>query len=78
MSTKHQLTLKVLPRYLEASRKEKGKILDEYCANTGYNRKYAISKLHTYQMEDKESPRKRVRRRDRKYGLEIKKALEII
>ena len=46
MSTRHQLTLKVLPRYLKAARKEKGKILDEYCANTGYNRKYAIWKLN--------------------------------
>ena len=78
MNTKHQLTLKALPRYLKASRKEKGKILDEYCANTGYNRKYAIWKLNIYQMDDKETPKKRVRRRHRKYGLEVQKALEMI
>ena len=29
-------------RYLKADKKEKGKILDEFCNNTGYNRKYAI------------------------------------
>jgi hypothetical protein len=78
MSTKHQLTLKILPRYLKASRKEKGKILDEYCAVTGYHRKYAIWKLKTYQMEEKEYPRKRARRRDRRYGLDVRKALEFI
>lgn len=78
MNTKHELTLKVLPRYLKAGRVEKGKILNEYCSNTDYNRKYAIWKLHTYQIQDKESAKKRVRRRERKYGLEVKKALEFI
>lgn len=34
-------------RYLHAgSRPEKSRILDEYCANTGQNRKYAIRKIH--------------------------------
>ena len=58
MSTKHQLTLKILSRYLKASRKEKTRILDEFCANTGYNRKYAITKLGIYQMEEREHPRR--------------------
>ncbi len=31
--------------YLKASKKEKGKILDEYCRNTGEERKYAIKKF---------------------------------
>jgi hypothetical protein len=78
MNTKHQLTLKVLPRYLKASRKEKSKILDEYCANTSYNRKYAIWKLSLYQMHEKDRPKNKVRRRDRKYGLDVQKALEKI
>lgn len=30
------------PRYLKAGKKEKGKILDEFCQNAGYGRKYAI------------------------------------
>ncbi len=30
------------PRYLKADKKEKTKILDEFCKNTGYERKYAI------------------------------------
>lgn len=39
--------LKVLrERYLKTkSKKEKGKILDEYCKNTGQNRKYVIRKI---------------------------------
>jgi len=32
-------------RYLSASRVEKGRILDEFCRTTGYNRKYAVSVL---------------------------------
>jgi hypothetical protein len=33
-------------RYFQASKKRKAKILDEYCKNCGYNRKYAIRKLN--------------------------------
>ena len=32
-------------RYREASGKQKGQILDEFCRICGYNRKYAIRKL---------------------------------
>lgn len=32
-------------QYLEGSKKEKGAILDEYCKNTGQDRKYAIKKF---------------------------------
>jgi hypothetical protein len=32
-------------KYLRADKKEKGRILDEYCRNTGQERKYAIKKL---------------------------------
>lgn len=52
MHSRHELTKSVLPRYLRAGKKEKGRILDEYCANTGYGRKYAIGKLRTYQLTD--------------------------
>lgn len=34
-------------RYLKAPNAEKSKILNELCANTGYNRKYAIRQLST-------------------------------
>ena len=32
-------------RYLNASKKERGRILDEYCRNTGQDRKYSIKKF---------------------------------
>ena len=40
--SKKELFNKVKPRYLKASKKEKSAILDEFCINTGYARKYAI------------------------------------
>ena len=36
---------KVKPRYLKADKKGKGNILNEFCQNTGYVRKYAIRRL---------------------------------
>jgi hypothetical protein len=33
-------------RYQRSGREHKGWILDEFCAATGYNRKYAIERLH--------------------------------
>lgn len=44
-----ELTKIVAERYLKAKgRKEKTKILDEYCANSGLNRKYAITKVREF------------------------------
>ena len=44
-NAKKELTKIVARRYLQAkSKKEKTKILDEYCANTGLNRKYGKAK----------------------------------
>ncbi len=40
--SKKELLDEVKPRYLKASKKEKSQILDEFCLNTGRNRKYAI------------------------------------
>lgn len=36
----------VYGRYRQAERREKQVILDEFCANTGYNRKYALRRLN--------------------------------
>ena len=41
--SKKELISAVKPRYLKADKKEKSNILDEFCRNTGYDRKYAIS-----------------------------------
>lgn len=47
--TKQEITEVVAKRYLNArSRKEKTKILDEYCANIGVHRKHAIRKIRAH------------------------------
>lgn len=45
-------------RYLKAGKKEKGEILNEYCGNTGQDRKYAIKKFR-YKVKLKETRKKR-------------------
>ena len=40
--TKKELISVTKKRYLKSSKKDKGKILDEFCGNIGYNRNYAI------------------------------------
>jgi hypothetical protein len=44
-TSKRELLEVVRPRYLRASKEEKSRILDEFVANTGYHRKYAIRLL---------------------------------
>jgi len=39
--TRKRITQEVAKRYRKASKKEKGRMLDEFCALTGYNRSYA-------------------------------------
>lgn len=43
--SKKELISEIKVRYLKAGKKEKGKILDEFCANTCFHRKYAIAVL---------------------------------
>lgn len=81
MQTRHELTLEVLPRYLKANKQGKTKILDEYCANAGYKRKYAITKLRIYQLTAgiKDcSPGKHKRKRERTYDMAVEEALHAI
>jgi hypothetical protein len=42
---KRELLEAIRPRYRRANKQEKGRILDEFVANTGYYRKYAIRLL---------------------------------
>jgi transposase InsO family protein len=49
--------VKYRKRYEQAGRMERGKLLDEFCALTGYHRKYAISLLRA--PERAEAPRRR-------------------
>ncbi len=49
-----ELTKVVAQRYLTAkTRKERTKMLDEFCANTKHNRKYAITKIRNFCFKDK-------------------------
>ncbi len=43
--SKKELLDEIKPRYLKVDKKEKSKILDEFCQNTNYARKYAINIL---------------------------------
>jgi hypothetical protein len=43
--SKHDLVAAIRERYFGASRSEKGKILDEFVASTGYHRKWAVKLL---------------------------------
>lgn len=45
--TKKELIAATKRRYLKASKKDRGKMLDEFCGNIGYNRNYAIRILQT-------------------------------
>jgi hypothetical protein len=59
-----ELTEIVAQRYLKAKRrKEKTKILDEYCENTGRNRKYAITKIREILFKPEKQKKKRGRKK---------------
>lgn len=51
---------RIWPRYHEASRAERGRILDEVCKVTGYHRKYAVRRLSGPPPELR-PPRRRIR-----------------
>lgn len=65
----------VYPRYRGAARRERGKILDEFCETTGYQRKYALRLLNG-PPPGRERPRRR--RRPATYGLAVMQALAAI
>src|SRR5512135_2823585 len=67
MSSRTQYLKVLLKAYPKASREEKGRILNEYCRNTGQNRKYAIRKINALLFKPRPTPKKRSRR----YGAEI-------
>jgi hypothetical protein len=41
-ASRHDLARALAPRYKHASRRDKGQLLDEFCAITGYTRKHAL------------------------------------
>ncbi len=45
LQSRRELLASTAPRYRQASRKEKGTILDEFTAAAGYHRKYSLTLL---------------------------------
>jgi transposase InsO family protein len=62
----------IYERYQQAGRKDKKTILSEFCANAGYNRKYAIRLLNRARPEKRPKP---PRRRGASYGRETLEVL---
>lgn len=61
MATKQEVFREKLQEYLNGSRKEKGRILDAICSITKANRKSAIRRFRTLQMQDGGIPDRRGR-----------------
>jgi len=61
MATKQEIFREKLQEYLRASRKERGRILDAVCSITKANRKSAIRRFKTLQMQDRGIPGRRGR-----------------
>src|SRR3979411_995549 len=71
MGTRREITAAVVDRYRSAGRMDKGRILDELCAVTGWHRKHAVRALATHV---RISPEAR-RQRSPTYGATIRDAL---
>ena len=59
LGAKMEYLEKVFLRYKKATREQKTLILNEFCTNCSYHRKYAIRKLHALKRFTKPKPRKR-------------------
>jgi len=76
-SSRRDYLQRIYSRYRAAENNEKGHILDEFCANCGYHRKYAIRLLNGARPESR--PVKRSRRRRRvSYGAQVISILEAV
>ena len=71
MRSRNQYLATLIPRYFKADRKGKTSFLNEYCLNTGQNRKYVIRKI---QQMDFGEPKMR-KKRAVQYGHEVREAL---
>ncbi len=72
--TRRELLLQMVPRYRKASVVQKGALLDEIVATTGYARRYAMWLLNHCE-ELQPAPR---RRRQRTFGPEVQRALFLV
>ncbi len=75
-SSKKEYLKKIYPRYEKAERKEKRRILDEFCANCGYHRKHAIRLLNGPAPGEKRPRRRRPRKVT--YGAQVISILKAV
>jgi hypothetical protein len=74
MGARREVASVVMERYRSAKRAEKGRILDELCATTGWHRKHAVRALRQHEtVALGEVAASRARRR--RYGATTKDAL---
>lgn len=71
MSSRKQYLKVLMSQYLKTDRRGKGLLLDQYCTNTGQNRKYVIRKIRGLLFKEKPPRKKRVAH----YGAEVRRAL---
>jgi len=71
LETKRSLLARFREPYQKAAKAEKGRILDNLCEATGWNRKYAMCAMRELSLER----RKILRKRKRRYGLAEETAL---
>ena len=76
-SSRRDYLQKIYQRYRRAGKEEKRHILDEFCSNCGYHRKYAIRLLHGAPPGSKLA-RPPGRRRRASYGAEVISVLEAV
>ena len=72
LSARQELAFSLSPRYREAKRPAKQKILDEFTAATNYHRKYAVLLL---KRDAHKTGNNKERRKPRTYTAEVKDAL---
>jgi hypothetical protein len=75
MRQRQALTATIVRRYQKASKKEKTKILNEFVANTGYNRSYARRAINQSQSKDYRKKKRKKVVVKKKYDLQVKIAL---
>ncbi len=71
IQTRRELLLQMVPRYRKANTSQKGALLDEIAATTGYARRYAMWLLN-HPQEIQQPP---LRQRQRTFGPEVQQAL---
>jgi len=71
MHSRNQYLKALLRKYLNADKKGKGSLLDEYCRNTGQHRKYVIRKIKGMAFKE---PRPR-KKKGTLYGIEVRDIL---